>query len=364
MVHEKSMKQRMYNIDLCRIVAMLGILTLHYNLSGVLDVAEKGSAAYWTAWFLEVVFLCSVNVFAMMSGYLGWKKTEQRSKRLIELLASVFVECIAVTTVFLLFRRTAFESSRDYLIAVFPPLDGRLWYITCFIPLFMFQPYINRLLINLTEKQERNLCVLSLILLGCIPALTKVDFFHINDGYSFVWLCVCYTVGHYIRRSEQTINLRYGAYMFMGGVLLQFGVKIFTFYVLHKNSYYLMNYLSPFIILESVGMLMLFLRVKINKKWAQNIVAVLSSFAFDVYVLHCHPLVFDKLIEGMFNDVVSSGILAVLLCWVLFCTLAYLVFSLCGCIRVKAFKILKIDVLIDKIARKIDWILNMGEIGK
>ena len=212
------MKQRLYNIYLCRIISMLGILTLHYNLSGVLNAVEKGGAAYWVAWILEIVALCSVNVFAMMSGYLGWEKTDPKTRRLVDLLFTVLFECIVITAVFLVLKPAVFTNWKDILFALLPPMNGRLWYITCFVPLFLFQPLINRVLLGLTEKQERNVCIISTVLLGCIPSLIKVDLFHVNNGYSFLWLVVCYSLGHYVRRVEQKINLKHGFNIFMGGI--------------------------------------------------------------------------------------------------------------------------------------------------
>lgn len=272
------MKQRMFNMDLCRVISMLGILTLHYNLSGVLDIVEKGSSAYWIAWLLEIIALCSVNIFAMMSGYLGWEKHVLRSKRLVELLLTALIECALITVVFLLAAPTVFESNKEMLAGLFPPLKGRLWYIVCFVPLFLFQPFINKLLLELTERQERNLCIVSLVLLGCIPSLIKVDLFHINNGYSFIWLAVCYSMGHYLRRAEKTINLRNALKIYAGGVILQCIVKVVMYYVLHKDSYYLMNYISPFIVLESVGAFIIFMKIRIENKRMQKIVAFFSKF--------------------------------------------------------------------------------------
>ena len=349
------MKKRMYNMDLCRIMAMLGILTLHFNLSGVLLTTEPGSSAYWMSQFLEIVAFCSVNVFAMLSGYLGWMKHEQKSKRLVELLFTVFFWCVVITSLFLIIRPGDIENGkRDIIGGLCPPLIGRYWYITCFIPLSLFQPYINKLLMGLSEKQERNLIAVSVILLGWIPSIFMIDFFYVNKGFSFLWLAVCYSIGHYLRRIEKKVKRSQGVWLFLGGMLLQIGVKVFTYFCLHVDSYYFLLYIAPFIVMESIGAFIIFMRIKIENKYAQKIVAFLAAYVFDVYIMHCHPFIFDKIISGMFNEAVKPGMLAVLKYWLIFCISAYLIFALCGFIRVKLFRILKVDFISGKISKMID----------
>ena len=131
-----------------------------------------------------------------------------------------------------------------------------------------------------------------------------------------------------------------------------------TYYVLHKDSYYLMNYLSPFVIMESIGIIFMFMRMRIGRKWLQNTVAFFAAFTFDVYVFHCHPLIFDKLIEGMFDGVAATGVFTMLLHWMMFCLTAYIVFSLCGLIREKTIRILKTDKVIIKVSEFTDGFLN------
>lgn len=42
----------------------------------------------------------------------------------------------------------------------------------------------------------------SVDLFALLPTLLQVDFFALKDGYSFIWLAVCYMIGAYLWRLE------------------------------------------------------------------------------------------------------------------------------------------------------------------
>ena len=68
--------KRASDIDLFRIIATLLVIVLHVlGKGGILNNAAPDSAAYWTAWFLEICAYCAVNCFALISGYVMADKT-------------------------------------------------------------------------------------------------------------------------------------------------------------------------------------------------------------------------------------------------------------------------------------------------
>lgn len=63
--------KRYYGIDILRIFSMLGVVLLHMlGAGGVLANSVRGNENYFAAWFLEIAAMCSVNVFAAMTGFL------------------------------------------------------------------------------------------------------------------------------------------------------------------------------------------------------------------------------------------------------------------------------------------------------
>ena len=57
-----------------RIISMFGIIILHILGAGGNLRGEADSLNYWVVWFLEIMAYCSVDLFALLSGYLSCDK--------------------------------------------------------------------------------------------------------------------------------------------------------------------------------------------------------------------------------------------------------------------------------------------------
>ena len=67
-----SMEERNYGIDLLRIVSMMMVVLLHVlGQGGILDGSDPLTVKSETAWLLEIGAYSAVNIYAMISGYVG-----------------------------------------------------------------------------------------------------------------------------------------------------------------------------------------------------------------------------------------------------------------------------------------------------
>ena len=74
----KSSNTRNYGIDLLRITSMLYIVILHVlGHGGILSNVKAGSLHFHAAWLLESWCFCAVNIFALISGYVGYSEKER-----------------------------------------------------------------------------------------------------------------------------------------------------------------------------------------------------------------------------------------------------------------------------------------------
>ena len=65
-------KGRESNIELLRVLAMLGVILHHYNnpsIGGGLSFVKNGSLNYWILNIVESIFICAVNLFMVISAY-------------------------------------------------------------------------------------------------------------------------------------------------------------------------------------------------------------------------------------------------------------------------------------------------------
>ena len=137
-------------MDILRILGMLGIVILHIEGQGGVLKSCGDTPAYW----VEVLAYTSVDIFGILSGYLGIHKKNVSSFRAIELAAIVFIYCMLVTVFMKCIFPQNFESLRDIAIGLFPQIEGRYWYITCYIPIAILQPFINKAILCFSEKEH------------------------------------------------------------------------------------------------------------------------------------------------------------------------------------------------------------------
>ena len=61
-------RDRESNIELLRILAMIGVILLHYNnpsIGGGLSFVNNGSINYWFLNIVESLFICAVDLFIL-----------------------------------------------------------------------------------------------------------------------------------------------------------------------------------------------------------------------------------------------------------------------------------------------------------
>jgi len=73
--------KRNYGIDMLKICSMIMILILHIlSKTNLLTNVSPFSLNYCFVWILEITCFCSVNCYAMISGYNMWNKNNNISK--------------------------------------------------------------------------------------------------------------------------------------------------------------------------------------------------------------------------------------------------------------------------------------------
>lgn len=353
---------RDYGLDIVRIISMLGIVILHINgAGGVLSSSgnQQMTVSYWTAFWVEIMAYTSVDIFGLMSGYLGIYKKKTSCVRILELICIVFFYCVCITVIFKIAFPEMVVGIKGLLKGVFPQIAGRYWYITCYIPIGIFQPYINKAILSLSEKEHLRLSVLIITVFGLLQSFVIVDLFAFNRGYSFVWLLCLYIVGSYIKRvdmfkSTKKLKQKSIVILLAGSFVLLVG-NVFIVFVLHKNISYFVSYISPVILLMSICIIFIFRNMEIII--CNNIIATLSMVTFDVYLLHCHILIYDNFITDHFRWI-SDMNFAVMPFVIVACSIGiFAVASIIGIVRSYIFKITKLNDLIKKVSAKLDKLL-------
>lgn len=349
-----STSERQYGIDLLRIISMCGIVGLHViNRGGVLMHPDESTLTIQGIRFIVIICYCSVNVFAMISGwlYVGRSVKYRTIKRLWII---VFFYCISITFLAYFIKPEIFSEIRIWIQGFLPELYGRYWYIVCYTFLFLMIPFINKFISAVSQRELKKFLLTGFILLSVIPTVTLSRIsFGISSGYSPFWLIYCYIVGAYLKKFDGK-GQKNGVLYFVGNVLTVFFIWNVILYI---NKVYefalepalLAQYISPFMLANAVILLRIFRSMRIQSSGLKKIVLSASNAAFGVYIIHCHLIIFDYFLWDAFKWISSKSVLvavASILCSIIS------IYLVCWCveiIRKKAFQICASIVIATKV---------------
>lgn len=364
------MKSRNIGLDILRILSMCGIIGLHIiNSGGLLHNLSIYSYKFYLLLPVLILMYTSVNVFGLLSGYLCAEQERLNSKKIVNLILVVIFFCVVTCAVFYGLnindiRTTGFI---ELIKNLFPPLDGLYWYITSYVFLFFMIPFLNIFIKKINKETFKKLLVVLFILLTIVPTIGGlVDYFKINFGYSPFWLMYCYLIGAYmklylkdIKETKKGLILKILALVlvtFILNVAVRLaGVRIFETVI--KEDWFI-NYISPFILLISIGLLLLFRDIKLKNSFIQKIIIFLSQASFSVYIIHCQRIILYYIIVNKFGFLARYNGFIMLLFVIGTIITIYLSCAVIDVGRKIVFKILKLDYFSEYLGKKIDNILK------
>lgn len=278
------------SIELLRILATFGVITLHYNcdgLGGAFLFVTPHSINEFILYFLEYLCIVSVNVFILISGFYLSKNNTRTILKPLKLI----VQLVLISGAFYLFNRT--NDNPDSLSEFFDKWCAVYWFISLYIALYLISPYINIIFNKLNNKQINVFIVILLLVFSVEPTLVDLldsytdclltIFSFISnagsiDGYSIVNLVLMYSLGAFIRRKTDLIN-KYSATSYLLIYLLCVCINsLLSFVSTTANSY-----CSPIVILEAVMIFCFFVK---QKPFSSSVINMTARNAFSVYLSH------------------------------------------------------------------------------
>lgn len=349
--------ERNTGLDIARIIAMFSVVVLHVlGQGGVIENSTQWTFKYWMLWWMETSALCGIDLFALLSGWLGICSVRKCAYKVVNLFAVVSFYCTVITVTWAIAEPSKFIGITSWANGLAPYLNGRYWYFLCYVPISICQPYINKSILALSVEQHKKLCIIVLVFFCIIPSLLNVDLLGIKRGYSFSWLLMCYLIGAYLKRSGIRCETKRGGVIFTLCILAELAAKAVYDRLYCTNVHYMIDYTSPLTLIMATILLLTLKQVETGRI-AEKTFRMLSESAFDVYVIHCHVLIFDNIIANNFVGLLGMQSAHLLISLICIAVVIYLCLSLVGIGRKLVFKNLGIDKIVEVIADKIDKIL-------
>jgi surface polysaccharide O-acyltransferase-like enzyme len=284
-------------------VSMLMVVVLHIlGQGGVLAAVSAPSWRYGLCWGLEAAAFCAVDCYALISGYVGSGRRFRLTGAVLLWLRVVFYTLLITTAALVIAPGTV--GPKHYLNAIFPVMTRQYWYVTAYFGAFFFMPVLEAGVEKLPKKALTALLAALTALLTVLSFVFGSDPFSVGAGYSAFWLAYLYMLGAYLRKYGLLEKLR-GIKALAGfavSTALTAGGKLLESFIHPPVPFYgnlLYNYSSLTVLAASVCLLGFFSGMRIGKR-AARIVALLSPTALSVYLIHAHPIVWNRLLGGLF----------------------------------------------------------------
>ena len=314
-------KTRQSNIELLRILTICGVVVLHYNGNFAFKHVAQGSVKQQILLALEVLFICAVNLFVLITGYFSCTSNSRRAIKPLELLVQVVLLGAAK------YLASAALSGAFSLGGLVGAMIPNNYFVFLYVTLYLVSPYINVLLDKLSEKQFGILVGLCLLLFSVWP--TALDFVYAKTGmnftgmyttntggsqmgYSILNFVLMYLLGAYLRRCEdkqwKTWTLALSAVACVGA--------LFVWQMVDAQT--ARSYANPFVIATAVLVFCIFRRISLQSR----VVNALAKGAFTCFLLHdallplmgipravaAHPVV-------MIGHILVTAPMIFLICW-------------------------------------------------
>lgn len=289
-------KQRQSNIELLRILAILGVILLHYNndsSGGGFRFVEPGSLNQGILFLIECCAVCAVDLFVLVSGYF-LSKTEKRDPwKAVELVVQVILFRLGIYVLSSLNNPGSFTVKE--LVVQLLPVN---YFVVLYVALYFVSPYLNLLFRALSWKQKRRFVILISILFLAIPTavdilkqvldrslsgLSPIGLYGSQDGYTIVNFAVMYLLGAWLRDSEKTIPTGKGMVALAGVVGFLFAWSYGGQLVNPAFRECAWAYCNPLVAAEAVLLFLLFRNLNIGTVgWINK----LAESTFTVFLTH------------------------------------------------------------------------------
>lgn len=349
-----TLTKRNYGVDLLRIVSMFLVVLLHVlGQGGILGSTEAGSANFKTAWLLEAAAFCAADCYALISGYVG-VGAKHKYANILNLYLEVIFYTILITLGFKYYMPEVLTEG-VFLRALFPFIYNQYWYFTAYFCIFFFMPFMNKLLLSLNKKELKILAITIFALFTVLPMFFACDVFSLGWGYSSIWIAALYLFGGCLRLLEAG---KYKKTVYIGVYAACVLVSWLNKFLLpYPKNAFLINYISPTILLAAASLLIFFSKLDTGKR-RERIISFFSPLAFGVFLFHTHPYMWHNWLYNRYVQFAELSPLKLILAVVQASFAIWFACSMADWIRHSLFRLLQVKKLCVFIEEKTRSLIN------
>lgn len=200
---------RQSNIELLRIVAMNMIVIGHFSCHGGFGFPPTSITInrLWTQ-FIVMGGNIGVNIFMLISGYFLISSTTINIEKIIRQWLQIFTYSVLSFVVFVGAGIESFDL-KEMIRHLFPITYSQWWFASVYFVLYLFSPFLNKLLNGLEKENYQRLLALMLFCWCIIPTFLSSSW----QGSAILWFTFLYSLAGYIRRYSLKCKLSGQAFL-------------------------------------------------------------------------------------------------------------------------------------------------------
>lgn len=280
---------------------MLLIVFSHFSYHGY---SEMGGAKIISnplnLSYLKLTFTGNLGtgLFMIITGYFLCRSTSLKISRLLSIVIQVFTYSVLCYIIYTIIYGGGRFRPKEIFVALTPLIHETNWYFSAYVLIYLFHPYLNRLIQYLSRTELRNLIVLMAIVWGIIPVFLFVKF----NRTDFLFFAMMYFIGAYIRLYPDGRSAKIYKKVLIVSVLAWIFIAAMPMWspkqISDLASLFYMNG-SPLVVILSASLFLLFL----NKKEIRysRFVNTVAACTGGIYLLHDNPYVRSILYTDIFH---------------------------------------------------------------
>lgn len=280
--------KRNYSIDTLRTLAASLVIILHVTAAAVNKGMESHTydTAFWIANIFNSFSRICVPLFVLISGrfLLGKPETfkefyQKRSTRILWPLVTWSV----VYVLYLIVGNYVLNGTVEIGSILWDTITGRpfyhLWYLFMLTGLYFITPVINYCLPHVSKK---NLWFVALGFIILSILLYSYDKITGNKQFFMIWF-IQY-LGYFLMGFLMKEKLNISSLLLLGiYIVSSVSIAILTYFTAKNfNSLYFYAYPTPFVILGSISIYLLFSQLSLS----QNVLSKIAPLTLGIYVIH------------------------------------------------------------------------------
>jgi surface polysaccharide O-acyltransferase-like enzyme len=278
-MNEKSLRDS--NFELLRIILILMIIGNHYLFNGgLIPILQPSDFNFYIAYLFLSFFIVAVNCFILITGFFQINK-EFHFKKVVELWTEVFFYSVSISAIFWILKLEPINV-KNIIQTFFPVLTAQWWFISLYIVLYCFSPFINIAINNMDKNTHKKLLLVIAFFYVLLPSIRPNFTYFQDNGYSMYNFIFLYCLGAYIRKYDIPYKINYLNAYFLSSLFLFLGFVSGT--ALHKNCINFFDYSFIPVELSSFFLFIYFKNIKLNS----SLINKVAASVFGIYLITQH----------------------------------------------------------------------------